>query len=136
MTIPRATAEALFTKATGRPAPAPKKSKYGNRKVTCEGITFDSMAEARRWQQLRQMETHGRIKDLARQVSFQLAPAVRFHDAFKDKRPLTYRADFTYTDENDNLIIEDVKGHITDEFIIKRHLMKAYLGLDIRIVKC
>lgn len=133
MTVSRQTAEALFAKATGRKPPA-KPTKYRNKKVVVEGITFDSRKEAMRWVQLRQMQEHGRITDLQRQVVFQLAPSVLLHGEFRRKKALTYTADFSYTDEGGNLVIEDVKGLQTKEFRIKAHLMKAYLDLDVRLV--
>jgi len=37
------------------------KNKYGNRKVTVDGITFDSRKEAARWQELRFLEKAGEI---------------------------------------------------------------------------
>lgn len=133
MTISRLRAEALFAKATGQKPPA-KPAKYRNKKVVVDGLTFDSRKEAHRWVQLRQMQDNGRITDLQRQVTFQLAPSVLLHGEFRRKRALTYTADFTYTDEGGNLVIEDAKGLQTKEFRIKAHLMKAYLGHDIRLV--
>ena len=35
--------------------------KYGNRKVEIDGVTFDSIAEARRYQELKLLETAGEI---------------------------------------------------------------------------
>ena len=37
-----------------------KESKYHNKKVTVDGITFDSQREAARWQELRLMERAGK----------------------------------------------------------------------------
>ena len=50
-------------------------------------------------------------------------------------RPVNrYVADFVYMEKGVE-VIEDVKGVLTTEFKLKRHLMKAVLGLEVRIVK-
>ena len=43
-------------------------------------------------------------------------------------------ADFDYMEKGAE-VIEDVKGVLTPEFKLKRHLMKALLGLEVRLVK-
>lgn len=115
-------------------APAePKRSKYGNEKVVAGGVKHDSRKEAMRWLQLEQMQRNGIITDLARQVSFELAPAVRLAGERRQKPPLRYIADFTYMHKG-QLAIEDVKSEATrknDAYRIKKHLMKSVLNLDI-----
>lgn len=51
------------------------KNKLNSRKVTVNGITYDSKKEARRHGVLLEMEQRGEIKDLQRQVKFVLIPA-------------------------------------------------------------
>ena len=51
------------------------RSKYGAKKVTVDGITFDSKKEANRWCELRLMERAGVITGLERQVKFVLIPS-------------------------------------------------------------
>ena len=50
------------------------KNKYHNKKVTVDGITFDSVKEARRYSELILLQRAGKIKDLRRQVKFELIP--------------------------------------------------------------
>src|SRR5688572_24888460 len=53
--------------------PAPKRPKYGNRKVTdAEGNVHDSTKEYRRWLDLSALERAGNISQLRRQVTFPL----------------------------------------------------------------
>lgn len=106
----------------------PKPSKYGNHKVTIDGIKFDSKREGEHYRQLKMLEAAGRISNLTLQPSFELAPAVTIQG--KKKRALTYRADFQYT-EKGKIVVVDVKGMKTDVYILKRHLMKSVLGIDI-----
>lgn len=110
------------------PSP-PAKSKYSNTKVVIDGITFDSKREGSRYVQLKMMEKAGVISELELQPVIELAPAVTIDG--KTKRPLTYRGDFRYV-ENGESVLEDCKGMLTDVYKIKRHLVKALCGLDIR----
>ena len=107
---------------------ATKRSKYGNRKVQIDGHTFDSQAEARRYCQLRDMQSAGLIDDLKLQVPFVLAPGVRVKGRMRP--PLRYLADFVFRQDG-NTVVEDVKGRVTEGYRIKRHLLKAVHGIDI-----
>ena len=112
-------------------AKAPGRSKHRNKRTEIGGAKFDSKAEAARWVQLRRMEEAGLIRDLRRQVSFELAPAVKIQGRRRMSPPLRYFADFVYQ-QDDKEIIEDVKGQekVTEGYRIKRHLM-AVLGYHI-----
>ena len=54
-----------------------KRSKYGNRKVTIEGINFDSEREAKRYLILKDYQNKGDISDLKMQVVYELIPAIK-----------------------------------------------------------
>ena len=85
-----------------------KSNKYGNAKVTVEGITFDSKREARRYLDLLLLEKAGDISDLQRQVKYVLIPAQREPDIIGPKggrkpgklleHEVSYVADFVYKD--------------------------------------
>ena len=121
--------------------------KYGNKKVTLDGQTFDSKRECRRWQELKLLEKAGKIYDLRRQVQFNLIPEQRLADTLGPKggrkmgklleRAVYYVADFVYYEggrpsEGGKLVVEDAKGHRTKEYIIKRKLMLARYDIQIR----
>ena len=109
--------------------------KYGNRKVTVDGMTFDSRKEFGRWQELRLMERAGLIYELKRQVPFVLIPAQKDERGKVIEREVKYVADFTYRDRSDHrLVVEDTKGMKTREYIIKRKLMLYRLGIRIQEV--
>lgn len=109
-----------------------KPPKYRNRRTTQpDGQTFDSKGEARRHAELSLAERAGAISELRRQVRFELVPAVRLAGAKRTSPAIDYVADWTYM-EGGRLVIEDFKGAITDVYRMKRHMMKALLGLDIR----
>lgn len=122
------------------------KNKYGNNKVTLDGIVFDSVKEANRYMELKILEKAGEITDLELQKSFVLIPSQyetyerygKKGQRLKDGRrciekSVVYRADFTYK-ENGKTIVEDTKGMRTHDYIIKRKLMLHVHGIRIREV--
>ena len=110
-------------------------SKYGNKKsVASDGTKFDSRAEHRRWAHLCHLQAAGLISGLRRQVAYELVKSVKFDGASRAKPAIRYVADFVFMEKGVE-VIEDVKGVLTPEFKLKRHLMKALLGLEVRIVK-
>jgi len=116
--------------------PILKGAKYRNQPTVVEGHRFDSKKEARRYQELRYLEQKGVIENLALQVAFELAPSVRFEDEKRAKPALKYVADFVYS-EGGRRIVEDVKSGATAKaaaYRIKRHLMKAVHGIEVKEV--
>jgi hypothetical protein len=118
------------------------KSKYGSRKVTVDGITFDSRKEAARYQELKLLERVEAIKNLQRQVEFELIPSQRINGKVAE-RPCKYVADFVYLEDLNfkspdgpiwNKVVEDTKGFKTKDYIIKRKLMLKEFGIRIREV--
>lgn len=107
-------------------------SKYHSKKAVVDGAKFDSRKEARRYKELLLLERAGAIQGLERQVRFELIPSQRY-DGKVVERPVHYIADFTYT-ENGNLVVEDVKGMKTKDYIIKRKLLLYLCGIRIREV--
>ena len=117
------------------------RSKYHSRKVTINGITYDSQKEAKRHRDLLLLERAGAIQNLKRQVEFELIPAQKEPDTIgarggviKGKtieRKVSYVADFTYT-ENGKLVVEDVKGFKTPEYKIKKKLLLYIHGIRIK----
>lgn len=110
-----------------------KRNKYGNKKIEFQGLKFDSKKELQRYLELKDFESRGLISELRLQVSFELAPGVKFSNEPQKKPALRYFADFTYI-MDDALIVEDVKSKITREdkvYRIKKHLMLAVHGIEI-----
>jgi hypothetical protein len=118
-------------------------SKYGSKKTFLHGVKFDSVKEARRYQELLLLEKAGAITDLQRQVEFELIPAQREPDRvgvrggkIKGKtieQAVKYVADFVYN-ESGKRVVEDTKGFRTKDYIIKRKLMLWVHGIKIREV--
>jgi hypothetical protein len=116
-------------------------NKYRNKKVTRNGITYDSVKEANRHAVLKMLERSGKISDLQRQVKFVLIPAQYEPDTIGPKggvkrgklleRECSYIADFTYH-EDGNLVVEDSKGYKTPEYKIKKKLLLWTKGIHIK----
>lgn len=106
------------------------RSKYGAKKVTVNGVTFDSQKEYRRFCELSLLERAGKITDLQRQVKFELIPSQRI-DGKVVERACTYVADFVYI-ENGKKVVEDTKGFKTKDYIIKRKLLLKEHGIRIK----
>lgn len=107
------------------------RSKYHAKKVELDGMVFDSIKEAARWRELVLEQRAGAIKDLRRQVKYMLIPP--HAGKIRSERACTYIADFTYY-RGGEFIVEDVKGVRTDVYKIKRKLMAAKYGIEIREV--
>lgn len=108
-----------------------RRRKYGNRVTfSADGRKFDSLKECKRYEDLKLLERAGEIQGL------ELQPAYAFEICgepviFDSGRQLTYRADFRYK-VNGQVIVEDTKGFKTDVYKIKRALMKAIYGIEVR----
>lgn len=119
------------------------RSKYHNKKITVDGITFDSQKEANRWKELKLLERAGEIKELKRQVRFKLLPTIRepvcemsSQGVFKKgkvlERGVDYIADFTYKNKAGFLEVEDVKGYRTEVYKIKKKMMLYFHHIRIK----
>tara|TARA_R110000787_G_scaffold189468_2_gene301106 strand:+ start:1702 stop:2055 length:354 start_codon:yes stop_codon:yes gene_type:complete len=108
-----------------------KQNKYGAKKTQFMGYTFDSRWEAERWGQLTAMERAGAILDLERQIKYDII--------VNDQKICRYIADFRYTqveeDGSETKIVEDAKGVETADFKLKKKLMLAVHGIDIKLSK-
>lgn len=117
------------------------RTKYHSKKITKDGITYDSQKEYRRFCELQLLERAGAIHDLKRQVEYVLIPAQREPDKvgvrggiIKGKTielAVKYVADFVYT-EDGKTVVEDVKGFRTPDYIIKRKLLLYLHGIRIK----
>ena len=101
----------------------PKPSKYGNVKTEVDGIEFDSKREAQRYTILKLRMAAGEIRGLALQERYPLE--------VNGQLVCTYVGDFSYW-EGDKKVTEDAKGHRTKDYIIKKKLMKAVYGIEVR----
>ena len=123
--------------------------KYGNRRVEYEGMKFDSARERDRYIFLAKAVERGEIRDLRRQVEYELIPALKEAQEVvlrtKTKivervvqRAVVYRADFVYIRVSDGIeVVEDIKispALLPKEYILKEKLFRWRYGKAIRRV--
>lgn len=124
---------------------AKRKAKYGSKKVTFDGLEFDSKKEMYRYIRLKSMQEEGLISDLRMQVPYEIIPAVYEEETVQLKtkvktvtkcvqRATYYLADFVYKDKDGNVVVEDAKGMRTEKYLLKKKMMRAFLGISIKEV--
>ena len=111
-------------------------AKYGNKKCTVAGRTFDSKREAARYVELLAMHKAGEIGPVITQKKYQLLKpqSMPAGHSKKTERGVSYIADFVYT-RGGSVVVEDVKSDITKKcqaYIIKRKLMLLVHGIAVR----
>jgi len=116
-------------------AVAKSASKYRNKKVDYDGITFDSIKEKNRYVELKEMEAKGVIQDLKTQQRFNLyTPKIDMDtlEILGMEKDGWYVADFVYYIEKFNqTVVEDVKGFRTPEYKRKKKRLKIQFNIDI-----
>lgn len=113
------------------PSKLSTKSRYTTYKPVVNGITFDSMMEARYYLFLLEEKKQGKIKDFKMQVPFELQPKFKKKNG-KTVRAIDYVADFVI----DDVTVVDVKGVETDTFKLKAKLFNyKYSGLELKILQ-
>ena len=99
-------------------------SKYRAIKTTVDNITFDSKREAARYGELKLLFRTRAISNLEIQPEF--------HFRLENKKMFTYRADFSYYDEQQKkYVVEDVKGVRTPVYRLKKKIIEAVHGIRI-----
>ncbi len=102
------------------------KSKYGARRVTLDGVTFDSQGEANRWRQLQLLAKAGVVKGLGE-------PHPSFPIMLNGTKVCVVEMDFAYS-ENGHAVVEDYKGRDLPMSRLKRKLLAAaYPHLTIKV---
>lgn len=102
-------------------------SKYKAVPTVVDGVRFASKREAARYQELKLLQKAGKIDLLQLQPKFKLLVS-GIHVA-------DYVGDFKYYDRvMDEFVVEDVKGVKTPVYRLKKKLMKAIHGIEIREV--
>ena len=109
--------------------------KYFSKKVRNEYGVFDSEAEYGRFLFLQYLERNGEIKDLKRQVKFEIIPKLvkQVEVKLKTKTKVVerveemaahYTADFTYIEKGGKYIIEECKGQYLKNLLIISYAKK------------
>jgi hypothetical protein len=105
-----------------------RKGKYNAAGERIDGIFFHSKAEGVRYLQLKAMQEQGKIENLTLQPPYECV--------VKNQKITTYRADFKYLVVDDRgyaikVVVEDVKGMLTDIYKLKKKLVEACYDIKI-----
>lgn len=114
-----------------------RRSKYGAKRTKIDGVTFDSKAEARHYLELKALEKAGKIEKLVCHPAYR----IEFNGTFICRVEL----DFTFFEKVDSRahcrtdsgyleVFEDVKGVDTAVSRLKRKLLKAFYGIEVRVI--
>jgi hypothetical protein len=103
-------------------------NKYGNKKVIIDGFTFDSIKESNRYLELKLLLKAKKIHDLVLQPEYIIQSKFKVYG--KTHREVKYIADFKYIQDSE-VIVEDVKGFLTDIFKLKRKLFLYKYGNEL-----
>lgn len=109
-----------------------KRGKYNAKGLRIDGIWFASQAEGSRYLQLKDLVRDNKIRRLELQPVYQIT--------VKGVPICKYKADFRYealslSGSVIGLIVEDVKGMVTDVYAIKKKLVEACHSITIRELK-
>lgn len=123
-------------------------SKYNAKPIEIDGVRFASQKEGRRYQELKLLERAGEVRNLVLQPEFVLEVAsVTNGVGFRWPRKVgKYRGDFAYEERYEvaarkgtllptvkwRAITEDVKGFKTPVYRLKKKMVEAQYGIEIR----
>lgn len=102
--------------------------KYHNKPTMVQGIRFASLKEANAWANLQFLEKAGRVRNLRRQVKLECK--------VNGKLVCRYIADFVFEEFRGAgqwvEVTADAKGYATPVYKLKKKLVLACLGIEIR----
>jgi hypothetical protein len=110
------------------------KAKSWSKKVTIDGIIFDSTMEGDYYLLLKDQKAKGLIKD------FKLQPEYVLQEKYttpygKKLQDIVYTADFLVTYNDNSQLVIDVKGRIPRDFTIKRKLYEHRYPLPLVLMQ-
>lgn len=116
-------------------------NKYGAKKAKIDGITFDSIAEAKYYLFMKSWKEKGIVKDFEMQKTFELQP--RFEHPIKKTKngkpsivgAIKFTPDFVVTYKDGTVKVVDVKGMVTRDFKIRSKMFMHKYGIPIYIAK-
>ena len=110
-------------------------SKYGAKKVTIDGITFDSKAEGRYYKYLIGLLNEGVVESFEMQKPYTLLDKFPHPKTGKTIRAIKYVPDFEVIYTDGRVEVVDVKGMQTDVFRMKCKLFMFRYQIPLVLVK-
>ena len=111
----------------------PGRSKYGAKRAeSFDGRSFASQAERDRYHVLLQWQAEGKISGLELQPIYHFT--INGIALRAGKQIARYTGDFRYYDADGRLVVEDVKGVLPRDFLIRVGLMQCVHGITVTVV--
>lgn len=110
-------------------------NKYNARKVTIDGITFDSQSEGRYYQHLLGLMESGVVESFEMQKPYTLLDKFPHPKTGKAIRAIKYVPDFEVIYTDGRVEVVDVKGMQTDVFRMKCKLFMFRYQIPLVLVK-
>ena len=110
-------------------------NKYNARKVTIDGITFDSKSEGRYYQHLLDLMHDGVVESFEMQKPYTLLDKFPHPKTGKTIRAIKYVPDFEVIYTDGRVEVVDVKGMQTDVFRMKCKLFMFRYQIPLVLVK-
>lgn len=110
-----------------------KENKYNADRTEIDGHKFPSQKEATYYLKYMEMLEKGEIVDLELQPQYVLLPQFRDKQG-KLERAITYKPDFLLTYPDGKMLVVEVKGFKTRDYIMRRKLFK-YKYRDIEFIE-
>ena len=95
--------------------------KFNAKPQRTEDGYFHSTGEMQRWNILKLLESNGEIRDLKRQVKYELQPPFKVDG--EKIGAISFTIDFQYY-EGDQLVVEDFKGAKTRDFLMRMKMFR------------
>lgn len=116
-----------------------RRNKYNAQPTVIDNIQFASKREAKRYGELKLLQSRGFICGLELQPSYPIKidgkPVKIKSKGYPNGRAAKYIADFWYIEKPSGMaIVEDSKGMDTPVSKLKRALVEAIYGVEIRLV--
>lgn len=108
------------------------RSKYNNKKVTLDGITFDSKIEASYYEHLKQLEQQGIISEFLMQKEYIVFEG--YTKGGKKVLPIKYKADFEVHYPDNRIEVIDIKGFETADFKLKKKLFEYRFPFKLKLL--
>ena len=111
-------------------------NKYNAKKVTVDGITFDSVAESRYYKYLLGLIAAGEVESFEMQKSYTLLDKFPHPKTGKTIRAIKYMPDFEVIYSDGRVEVVDVKGFMKNPvFLLKAKLFMFRYQVPLLVVK-
>src|SRR5690242_19299807 len=103
-----------------------KRSKYNARRTSVDRLTFDSAGEARRYCELKLLQSAGVVRDLKVHPKFDLT--------IMGTKIGSFKPDFQYVNQSGAVVIEDYKGKMTEAASLRIRVFQAIYRIPVTII--